>query len=521
MKCIRLLSVAVVAGLLLTACQGALTDRDKAGGRTRVITLASIDAVNSNGMSSGPSTFLSSLSEVSGGRLRVVVDTDTFGGFDADAESRLVKAIAGGEVDGGWPATRAFAEAGIPGLEAVEAPLTLTSYAAVGDLVSSPVAQQLLDRLSGTGVVGLGLAVGPLRRPFADGAPLLGPEDWRGQPIRSYNSPVQDATIRALGATPVRVSHAWPDAVRQGTLRGLEFDVAQYHANGMTTQAGQITGNVVLWPKVFVLALSHGTWQSLDEEQRGWVVEAAERAVTASVSGPHDEARVVAELCRNGAKVHTASATQLEALRVAVASVVEGLADDPVLARVQEVAARHPDADALDPTRCRPAPQVREVEQIEVPDSGSSLPDGVYRVEIDPEDVKATGIGAPADGITGVWTMTVRGERYAIDCTPLRESTGIDCTYGEELPADFDSNPREVGRLRGAGNTVYLTHDMVEEQRLTDCVPPPEGTGPRSCFPTSTNRVTWTLEGDVLTFTELVAEEASYYLVAEPWRRIG
>ena len=515
-----LLGTAVAASLVLTACSGMLPARDKAGGSTRTLTLASIDALNSNGMSYGPQTFVDALSEVSGGRLQVTVDTETFGGFESDTESRLVQGLAEGTVDGGWPATRAFAEAGIPGLETLEAPLTLTSYAAVGELVTSPVSEQLLDRLDGTGVVGLGLAVGPLRRPHAAGAPLLGPADWKGQGFRSYNSPVQDATIRALGGTPVRVTYGWPDAVRQGTLRGVELDVAQYQANGMTTEAGQITANVVLWPKVFVLALSQRTWDSLDDTQRRWVKEAAQRAVTASVAGPYDESAVVAELCAAGAQVRAASEEQVAALEDAVTPVLADLAGDPLLAEVQAIARRH-GTDALDTEHCRPAPQVRKVDTLEVPDSRAALPDGVYRVEIDPQDVRATRIGKPAEGITGVWTMTVDGEDYSIDCTPLRESTGIDCTYGEELPPDFDYNPREVGVLRGGGDVVYLTHDMAKEERLTDCVPPPAGQGPSSCFPTSSNRARWSLEGDLLTFSDLVAEEPAYYLIAEPWRRIG
>ena len=58
--------------------------------------------------------------------------------------------------------------------------MTITSYDAEKELVSGPVADTVLGRLEGTGVVGLSLAVGPLRRPFAAGGPLLGPEDWKG-----------------------------------------------------------------------------------------------------------------------------------------------------------------------------------------------------------------------------------------------------------------------------------------------------------------------------------------------------
>ena len=119
---------------------------------------------------------------MSGGLIKV----DMTLGFDdgaADAETKLVQAIASGDVDGGWPSTRAFANAGIRGLEAVEAPLTISSYAASKALVSGPVARDLLAQLDGSGIKGLALAVGPLRRPFAAQAPLLGGAGLEGHHV--------------------------------------------------------------------------------------------------------------------------------------------------------------------------------------------------------------------------------------------------------------------------------------------------------------------------------------------------
>ena len=200
--------------------------------------------------------------------IKVEVTTE-YGHGAPEAESDLVEAIASGEVDGGWPSTRAFANAGISGLEAVEAPMTLTSYAAEKALVSGPVADKLLAKLDGTGVVGLDLAVGPLRRPFAAEAPLLGPEDWAGATFRVYNSPVQTDAVRLLGATPVNLGLGWIDEVQAGRLRGVEFDIAQYAEMGNTTEAGYVTANVVLWPKVFVLSISQERFDALYRRTAG------------------------------------------------------------------------------------------------------------------------------------------------------------------------------------------------------------------------------------------------------------
>ena len=148
--------------------------------------------------------------------------TEAFHEGDADAESRLIEAIAAGDIDGGWPSTPGFANAGIRGLEAIEAPMLITSFDAGRELVTSPAADLALEQLDGSGVVGLGLAVLDLRRPFAVDAPLLEPADWDGIRFRSYNSPVQADTISALGGEPVDLSFSWVDEVNAGRLDGAE-----------------------------------------------------------------------------------------------------------------------------------------------------------------------------------------------------------------------------------------------------------------------------------------------------------
>ena len=120
-------------------------------GEPVVLRLATIDAVNGNGQAYGPEAFVNNLDAISGGQLQVEVLPE-YGAGDAEAESQIVEDIAAGEIDGGWPTVRAFANAGIPGLEAVEAPMTITSYDAEKELVSGPVADTVLSRLEGTGV---------------------------------------------------------------------------------------------------------------------------------------------------------------------------------------------------------------------------------------------------------------------------------------------------------------------------------------------------------------------------------
>lgn len=506
---VSMMTLAALAGGCGAADSAAVAD--KAGTDTVLLRLATIDGdVNGNGQLYGLEAFVDGLAQVSDGRLQVDV-TLTYGDRAADAESKLVEAIASGEIDGGWPSFRAFANAGIDGLTAIEAPMTITNYDAAKALATGPASELALASLEGTGVVGLGLVVGPLRRPFAAGAPLLDPDDWAGERFRSYNSPVQHKTIQALGAEPVDLGIDWIDEIPSGRLRGIEFDIAQYHANGLTTEVGYATANVVLWPKVFVLAMSEQRWDSLTDEQQGWVGQAAAMAVEASVDATYDETTLAQELCDRGVRFVSASDEQLDALRSRVAPIIGDLAADPassaLLTEVQAVAREHPLPEIPDvPSECREVADSDDGSADDafgvVPDETSDLPDGVYRVEITLDDVEGAGI-TNNDGWTGIWTLEISEGQYFLYCQPI-DQPGRDC--GNSSPQD---EPYNAGHVRGSGSSVWFVFDQ-------------EVLGADYSLPSA--RFTWSLEDDMLRLTDPVTTESGfvpYESVLEPWHKIA
>jgi TRAP-type C4-dicarboxylate transport system substrate-binding protein len=496
-----------VLGVGAAACGG--TDvADRAGGDTVELRLATVD-----GDAGGLQPFVDALGEVSGGRLQVEVVTE-FGGSRPDAESRLVAAIASGEVDGGAPGTRAFAEAGIDGLAAIEAPMVLTSHAAVQELLDEPVAQQILATLDGTGLTAVGLVAGPLRRPFAAEGPLLGVEDWQGVSFRSYNSPVQSDAIRALGGTPVVVMHAWHDHVREGALRGAELDVPDYLARDRRTVTPYVAANVVLWPKVLVLALNEERYAALSDDQRGWVREAAAQVTGGSGVSAEEEDRAARQLCDVGVRFPLATEEQLAALEAAFVPVLDGLRADPATAPVMElvdaIGERH-HADVVDvPEECRTV-VVRTQPEAEPP-TVAEIPDGLYRVEISEDAVAAAG-RSNDDGWSGTWTLTVQDGTYALTCRPL-ERPGRDCGGA------FSDNPLEAGYLRGDASSVSFVFDAELLASLSGCTLPASTTTDGACYPLPTYSADWALAGDELTFTD-VAGEAGVYLGLGTWRKIG
>jgi TRAP-type C4-dicarboxylate transport system substrate-binding protein len=505
--------VAVAVTSLVAACQGAGTS-DKAGNETVVLKLASIDDANSNGQSFGPQAFVDGLSKISGGRLKVELAKE-YGNGDAGAESALVKAIAAGKLDGGWPATRAFASAGIHGLEAVEAPMTITSYAAEKALVSGPLADSLLTQLKGSGVMGLGLAVGPLRRPFAAGKPLLAPIDWNGAAFRVYNSPVQSEAIKALGATPVNLGFNWVDEVRAGKLRGIEFDIPQYVENGDTTEVGNVTANVVLWPKVFVLSFNRERFDALSKQQQGWVRQAADQAVKASVDATYDETTPARALCSVGVRFAWASPDQVSAMRTTLQPVLDRLAADPtsgpLLKQIEAIGAKYPQPVAPDvPGDCRQGTSTTETVQ-QIPSKVSALPDGVYRQQVTVADVEAAGL-SNHDGWSGIWTITVRRGTYEGRCRVIADP-GTDCG------GSVSEGPLEVGDLRGTGHTLFFVPDSARLSHLTGCKLPPSSTLVGHCGPDDPYRVNWKISGDELTLHDFAAVGTSLGL--KPYKKIG
>lgn len=511
---IRSAAMLISASMAITACGAdapAAGAGDKAGSGTIVLRFATIDGEGSP-LSPGVAAFVETLESESDGAFRVEI-TYTYGDGAPDAESRLIQAIASGDLDGGWPSTRAFSRAGIDGLDAIEAPMKLTSYEALDALASGTAAERALAALDGSGVAGLGLDAGDLRRPFAADAFLLGPGDWHGIAFRSYNSPVQTAAIEALGATARDLSFAWDEEVAGGRLQGIETGIGVYAGNSFGSRLPFVTANVVLWPKVNVLAMAQERLDSLTDEQRGWVDEAVGAALAASATAGHDESSSVQALCEVGVRFALASDEDLAGLEEAMQPVIDALnaseADQALLAEVLAIAAEHPDADVLNvPDDCigdAPADPLAEV-----PDEVSSLPDGQYRTEIRLADLTAGGVDN-GPGWTGTWTLTIENGTYVLTCRAI-ESPGKDCGN-----TTFEG-PLEAGDLLGGDDVVYFDFDPELMSHLTGCQLPATAE-PGHCYDAGTYRAGWTLDGNRLTFAD-AGEAAPYHLTLAEWQRI-
>jgi hypothetical protein len=306
-----------------------------------------------------------------------------------------------------------------------------------------------------------------LRRPFTGTEPLVSLADWSGAQFRVWSSPIQAATVAALGGEPVPVGIDWQDQVASGTLLGAEFDVAGYHAIGNIDKVGRMVTNVALYPKTMVLSINRARWDSLSEQQRGWLSDAAEQGVKAAAAFDFaaDEDRHMAALCSRGVVFDVADDDQLAELQAAVDGLINELRTDAasaeLMAAILSAAQAHPEPDAPElPTDCAPAAGG-------IPATTAPIPDGIYRAENTQADQEAAD-SPDSSGNTGVWTLTVRGGEYSLTCRPL-DRPGIDCGHSDfTTAADYDT-VLEAGFLKGDEDSVWIVYDAAVHDRLSGC----------------------------------------------------
>ena len=312
---------------VLAGCTG--PGLDKAGGtRARqpvVLTLANF--IGDSGELDG---FAGEVRRLSAGTMRIDIRSRWRPG-QVDSENGLIGDVGAGKADLGVAGSRAWDSAGVSSFRALSAPLLITSYALQDRVLRSPVTGQMLRGLRPLGLAGIGVLPGPLRKPLGIARPLLRPSDYAGLRIGVQQSRVADATMRALGATPV-----WFPATRAMTgLDGIEEQISSIQGYQYDKVGRYLTANVSLWPRPLVLFANGKTWAALTPAQR----RILSRAVTGDQAAETDVARGnertdTAILCRRGLlRFLTASPADLAALRRAVQPVYHQLQRDPQTGR--------------------------------------------------------------------------------------------------------------------------------------------------------------------------------------------
>ena len=462
---------AMLAVLSLTACGGAPPTG------TVVLRMESPDPA---GIEHDPAVefFVSAVARLSGGRLRIEVENYPRGQDGSVDEAGVLRAVAGGEADLGWAHTGSFDAVGVHTFDALDAPMLIDNYSSETAVIRSHLAKQMLAGVKPAGLAGLALLAGPLNRLIGTSTPLRGAGDIRGRVFALRPSSVTRMAVRALGGDPSQLSYQLvseypglyvnaaqrpgPPAFLDDDLDSIFFD--RYGGRCATQQAGCETSrpwvmtNVVLGPSTEAVVANLARLRSLSAPQRSWLTQAAADATSYSTLVADQDSRLVPELCAAGVRFSTASPATVASLRRAWRPLYAKLESGPGGSAIQKILALSSRTPALASLRIPRGCNRQPRQPYTAHGVRSTLPDGVYRIQVTAADIRAAG----AQGLGGVWpiveTLTLRDGHWRLDFT---EPTSPFVEYGTYAGTPLRTAwwTDRAGQLEESFFSVVVTRD--------------------------------------------------------------
>ena len=348
----------------------------------------------------------------------------------------------------------------------------------------------MLAGLRKAGVIGLALLPADLLHPFSFGAPLLGPEDFRGATIRAraVHAPRSASWPRSARKPPTPSGTAFNLAVRHGKIDG-----AEWYFEGLIPGATTATGNVVFFPKVHALVVRTKVFDALTRAQRRCARPRGRgHAPRTSCATAVPDAKAAAQYCAAGGRIVAASPAEVAALVRAAAPADVVLQADPqtrrLIAAIRSLKRRTRAPAAIAP--CGAAAPASTA-PARTTARGPRIPDGVYRKAVTLRELLAAGATkSDAANNYGIETLTITGRRWRYDTrSPYRSP----CSGPLRYP--------EAGRVELTTECAAATVSLVLSAR-------------------------WTLHGGELRFLDArdgsgVSPEARVIFGGRPWRKIG
>lgn len=376
---------------------------------------------------------------------------------------------------------RAWSEAGVTSLKALQAPFLFESDEHVATVVDdAAIKTELFSGFDGSGVTGLTLFPESLRHLFSFGKPMLTPADVKGQTIRAISSLETTALIEALGGTAVDpIGDAFRKGIEAGTIHGTDsgFTLAR---ESDTNTSSTATGNVALYAKVMTLVINSGLWSGLDEAQKVIITTASDATREWAIANQTTDAAAAAKFCADGGTVVLADDAAIADFRAAEAPVYATLEADPTAKRaIAAITALAPKASAPTVKACEPVIDASTL----VPDGGD-LPNGIYRIEATEAYLKASYPDYVSTS-EGIYTFNFRDGHWFFDYV-----------------APGGGGDHQTGTYRAEGDDVYWLWD------------------PCCSHPNPVLHLKWTVDGDGTLHFSLVSGPPDWAL-ALPFLRVG
>ena len=475
----------VAAAILAIAAAGCGSGNlDKAGNPSSkpvVLTLA-----DGNLDTSDAQPFTTAVWKLSHGTLQIKIESN-WRPNENYYETGLINDVRAGKAQLGITASRAFDTVGIDSFEALQAPFLINNLNLERKVLDSNIPGKMLQGLRPHGLVGLALLPGPLRRPLGFTKPLLAAADYKGARIAIRPSEVTADIFRALGAIPVAQKQSNSGQSTAG-LTGIEV-----HANlidsGFAVPHAVLTGNVVFEPRPNVIFMNHHAYAALTVSQRSALLRAAAQANTAGIYQGNDAASV-ADLCRRGIKIVSASPGDLAGLQAAVRPVYTMLESSPsTKAYIAQITAmRQASGDPTGTVTCPAAPTVGGT-----PGAATVL-QGTWQVAYTEGELVAAGDqgSVPSEGNWGHFTLRLDRGRW------WQRLTGGD-------PEVAPNNVLLYGTYVVTGDKInFYRHDHDYPGSDTEVWGP----------------YIWSVYRDTLTFKWTGGTQGPIELIVKPWNRI-
>lgn len=457
---------------------------DKAGSpaaKPTVLTLADGEADTSNA-----EPFATAVSTLSHGSLQIKIEGD-LRPADPNYEADLIKAVRAGKTQLGVVGSRVFDTIRIDSLQALQAPFLIDNYRLERKVLASAIPAQMLQGLRSHGVVGLALLPGPLLRPFGFTRPLVAASSYRGTRIGISPSHVSAGIFRALGAIPV-VQKRPSSGKRTTRLTGIE-SLAEAIDSGFAVPHAVLTGNVVFEPRPSVIFMNRRAFRTLTVAQRAVLKRAAAQARTEGIYESNDTASV-ADLCRRGIKVVSASPAELAGLQAAMRPVYRALeSNHSTRAFIDQITAMRKAAGGVPAAVTCPAAGGGA--------NAATAPalQGTWQVTYTESELIAAGADAgslrPSEGNWGHYTLTFR--------------------HGHWWQRLIGGDPGVTPDHREQSGTYVVTGPQITFYRHDHAYP---GSDTQVWGP-----YTWSAYGDNLTFGLAAPPPMPLGLVVKPWRK--
>ncbi|MGO1749772.1 MAG: TRAP transporter substrate-binding protein [Marinobacter sp.] len=218
-----------------------------------------------------------------------------------------------------------------------ELPFLFPTSEAAYSVLDGEIGQEILDKLQDVNLKGLAYAERGFRNITNSKNAINVPADLDGLTLRVIQNEVYVDTFRELGANAVPM--AWTEALtalQQDTIDGQENPVNAIHAFNLAETQNYLTMTRHIYaPAIFIMSLP--TWNGLQEELQGIVLEAAKEASSyAREQNAIMETQQLAELSEAGMQIN--NTPDMEAFRSAVTPVYKkyGKQFGDYLPRIQE-----------------------------------------------------------------------------------------------------------------------------------------------------------------------------------------